>query len=111
MRFHRWLPFLMTLAATVGVAGCRSHGSSCATACDCTPGYACHDGRCASGTVAVFCCDACPAAAPSEQMCQARSGAIGSCGATRQRECGAQPCCGNPPEPCGQWLARKHDGG
>jgi hypothetical protein len=27
------------------------------------------------------------------------------------RECGGQPCCGDPPEPCGQWLAKQRDGG
>lgn len=27
------------------------------------------------------------------------------------RECGAEPCCGEPPEPCSQWLAKQREGG
>jgi hypothetical protein len=56
-------------------------GRACKTACDCgAQGLACHQGACASGTVAVFCCDTCPEGAPPGQVCQRRDGRTGTCG-------------------------------
>lgn len=56
-------------------------GRACTTACDCEfPGLACNEGKCASGTEAVFCCDACPKHVPAAQGCQHPDGRFATCG-------------------------------
>ena len=49
----------------------------CKTACDCSPGLGCFDGRCIAGFAPVFCCDSdiCPAG----QQCQRRNGEMARC--------------------------------
>ncbi|HWB82119.1 MAG TPA: hypothetical protein VG755_44455 [Nannocystaceae bacterium] len=53
----------------------------CTTACDCSAGRTCHEGKCLSGTEALYCCEACPPQAPAAQACQRRDGTLASCGA------------------------------
>jgi hypothetical protein len=73
-------------AAQVCVADPREH---CQTACDCSPGLMCDDGRCAAGIAPVFCCesDRCPIG----QQCQHRDGNLDRCGQQCQTACDCEP--------------------
>jgi hypothetical protein len=99
--------FLAAFCAFV-LVGCKGKKEECKTPCDCKPGYDCASGQCLSGTVAVFCCNACPPTAPPGQGCVHPDGRRDSCGvAPAPKECAGQPCCGDPPMPCGEWIERQ----
>jgi hypothetical protein len=61
----------------------------CQTACDCSPGLMCDDGRCVAGFAPVFCCesDRCPLG----QQCQHRDGRLDRCGHQCQTACDCEP--------------------
>lgn len=52
----------------------------CKTACDCTQGFACVNGKCIAGTKPVYCCD--KLLCPVGQACETASGQAGTCGTT-----------------------------
>jgi len=56
-----------------------SAAPECRTACDCSPGLGCFDGKCIAGFAPVFCCegDQCPAG----EQCQYKDGRMDRCGA------------------------------
>jgi len=61
----------------------------CRTACDCSPGLMCDEGRCVAGFAPVFCCesDRCPIG----QQCQHADGRTDRCGKQCQTACDCEP--------------------
>lgn len=79
-------PTCRDCAAQVCVPELSKH---CRTACDCSPGLMCDDGRCIAGFAPVFCCesDRCPVG----QQCQHRDGRLDRCGQQCQTACDCEP--------------------
>ena len=55
-------------------------GTSCMTACDCTPGLGCFGGKCVATNNPIYCCGGTPC--PSGSFCENSTGGFGRCGAT-----------------------------
>jgi hypothetical protein len=48
-----------------------------------------------------------PQAGASPERTAASAAATANPGSPARNECGGQPCCGDPPQPCGSWLAEQ----
>ncbi len=63
----------------MGTDGTGVAGSKCQTACDCTPGLACRQGKCAMSMVGkVYCCEG--LTCPGGSICQSMDGSVHQCG-------------------------------
>lgn len=57
----------------------------CRTACDCSPGLTCEDGRCIAGAAPLFCCES--SRCPRGQQCQHADGSADECGPRCRSAC------------------------